>query len=433
MATHARACIGMSCPHLVQLVDRLTSVGEYYSIDTRDLGSLAVKVVIMCLKPYVSREAVFHSLFPEGFVDWGLERPQDQGGEGGNLLGDHHSWIPLLHCFSWPEPERPELVHPRLAFLRKQMRASNLDVGGHTLVCKLFLVQMLHSIPTLQTLVMLSCELLKRDTHQSCALLLAGLAENHMTPQECEAVLVDILGDQLSIDTEPLAACVAMTKLQRTDRERGLRMKQMTSYMGRPRLRDRLEQSSAEALQLDTVLGTWESYTGFCQVHQFPHVLSDIIKQRLYFLAAQTAWDWKDYTALVVRHQGPIAERLAQYPVTNPDQHVLCSVIGALSMDGSPPFPELITFRSKCFRSFPVSQTQRMPLSQVLRLYACAYQNPTIWKTLWKSQMCLISPHIIKDVESFVLATPFASPAFMKLLCQRADPSTPSVQLSHLH
>ena len=81
MAAHARACIGMSCPHLVQLVDRLTSVGEYYSIDTRDLGSLAVKVVIMCLKPYVSREAVWACVCRR--VPGAVRRAVDQSGVGG--------------------------------------------------------------------------------------------------------------------------------------------------------------------------------------------------------------------------------------------------------------------------------------------------------------------------------------------------------------
>ncbi len=58
-----------------------------------------------------------------------------------------------------------------------------------------------------------------------------------------------------------------------------------------------------------------------------------------------------------------------------------------------------------------------MTLSQILRLYACGYQNPNIWKVLWKNQMCLISPLIIKDVEEFVKATPFAAAPFMNLMC----------------
>ena len=405
----------MSSTDLTLIVERLQNVGEDFSMDTSDLRSLVVKGVILCLK-YVSRERVFQGLYPDGFADWGLDRGM-QYPRGGNLLGDHQFWIPLLRLLSWPEPERPEATHVRLQFLRKQMRKCNVDVGGHSLVCRMFLAQLLESVSALQMFELMTCEVLKRDTHQSCALLLAALADNPSPPQECERVLTHLLGETLKVDTEALGLCLAAAQRQRASRVHGLRLKQMTSYVGRPRLRDRLQPSAEETQALDTVLGTWESYIGFCQVHQFPNVLSDIVKQRLYFLAAQTTWDWQQYTALVIHHHGALAERLAQYPVSKPDLHIIGGVMESLSMDGRPPFQELIAFRSKCFRSFPVSQVQRMTLSQVLRLYACAYQSPAIWKHLWKAQSCLISPLIIKDVEAFVLSTPFAADPFMQLMC----------------
>lgn len=400
---------------LALVVDRLLTVGEDFSMDTSDLRSLVIKNIILCLK-YVSRECVFEEIFPGDFVDWGLDRGVSRC-FGTNLLGDHHLWIPLLRLLSWPEPDRVENCHPRLKILRKQMRDQDLDVGGHTLVCKFFLVQMLDSISALQTFKLLAGELMKRDPHQSCALVLAALVDKPAAPDECESVLIEILGEHLQVDTSTLEGCLATIQRQRAERERGLRMKQMTSYVGRPRLRDRLVPTDTESVKLDASLGTWETYIGFCQMHQFPNVLSDIVKQRLYFLAAQTNWDWKPHVAKVIKHTGELTGKLSQYPVCKPDQHIIGNVISLLSMDGKPPFAELIAFRSKCFSSFPVSQVQKMTLSQVLRLYTCAYQNPNIWKNLWKAQSCLISPLIIKDVEAFVHATPFAPDPFMTLLC----------------
>ena len=403
-----------SSHELSLIMDRLMTVGEDYSMEMGDLRSLVIKNVILCLK-YVGREYVFESLFEGGYVDWGLEQQASRGGT--NLLGDHHFWIPLLRLFSWEEPERPEQVHPRLRCIRQHMSAHNVDVGGHTLVCKFFLVSMLESISALQTFGLLVGDMMKRDPHQPCALVLAALADQPCSPKVCEDVLIEILGVSLKIDIATLAECMASTQRQRVERERGLRMKQMASYVGRPRLRDRLQPSLKESELMDTALGTWESYIGFCQVHQFPNVLSDVVKQRLYFLAAQTTWGWGSHVASVIRHSGEMSEKLAKYPVSKPDQHIIASVIAGVAMDGSPPFTELISFRSKCFRSFPVSQMHRMTLSQVLRLYTCAYQNPTLWKSLWKAQQCLISPLIIKDVEAFVMDTPFAAAAFMHLMC----------------
>ena len=82
-------------------------------------------------------------------------------------------------------------------------------------------------------------------------------------------------------------------------------------------------------------------------------------------------------------------------------------------MDGRPPFQQMVDFKNRCFRSFPVSLSQRMTLSQVLRLYVCAYQSPHHWKELWKAQLCLLSPQIIKDCEAFAQEVPFAADAFM--------------------
>jgi hypothetical protein len=88
-------------------------------------------------------------------------------------------------------------------------------------------------------------------------------------------------------------------------------------------------------------------------------------------------------------------------------------------MDGSAPFPQLTDFKNTCFRSFPVSQTQRMTLSDALRLYACAYQPEHCWRDLWKMQLSLMSPQISKDCEAFVQRHPFADRAFVSLLCSQ--------------
>ena len=92
-------------------------------------------------------------------------------------------------------------------------------------------------------------------------------------------------------------------------------------------------------------------------------------------------------------------------------------VISSLRMDGSAPFKELTDFKNTCFRSFPVSHTHRMNLSEALRLYACAYQPAHCWRDLWKLQLSLMSPQISKDCEAFVARVPFADQAFVSLLC----------------
>jgi hypothetical protein len=125
--------------------------------------------------------------------------------------------------------------------------------------------------------------------------------------------------------------------------------------------------SNEPPLQVDTLLETWESYTGFTYKHQFPPTLSERVKSRLYFLASQTRWDWGKYVETVLPSGGPLIGKVMAHPITQPDLPVILRVIEGLSMDGSPPFPQMTAFRTACFQSFPVTHVQRMTLSQVSR------------------------------------------------------------------
>ena len=117
---------------------------------------------------------------------------------------------------------------------------------------------------------------------------------------------------------------------------------------------------------MDTLLDTWESYTGFCYKHQFPPTLSERIKSRLYFLASQTRWDWRPHVeAVLPSGAGALLDKVRAHPITQPDLPVILRVLEALSMDGSPPFEQMTAFQRACFQSFPVSHAQRMTLSQV--------------------------------------------------------------------
>ena len=111
-----------------------------------------------------------------------------------------------------------------------------------------------------------------------------------------------------------------------------------------------------------------------------------------------------------------IADRVRQRPVQHPDLNVLNWVIENLSMDGRPPFPQMMAFKARCFASFPVVYVQKMTLTQVLRLYVASYQAAGVWKDVWKAQIGTLSPQIIRDVESFVEETEFADEHIMGAL-----------------
>ena len=168
--------------------------------------------------------------------------------------------------------------------------------------------------------------------------------------------------------------------------------------------------------QVDTLLDTWESYSGFSYKHRFPQTLSEKVRSKLYFLASQTRWDWMKYVEVILPSGGPLCAKVIAHPITQPDLPVLLRVIEGLSMDGSAPFREMTDFRKECFGSFPVTAVQRMTLSEILQLYVAAYQGQAFWKECWKHLAGVLSVQIIRDIELFVATHPFADDEVIRFL-----------------
>ena len=304
---------------LALLTDTIVSAGRKYSLDTRNLHDLCVKMMILSFK-YVDRDKLWARVFPDAFVDWTLAKPQL------NTVGDLLLWIPLLELCAWEGVEPHEVRHAPISNMRKAMRSAGIDVGGSTLLCQLMVLHMLQGIPSLQAFQMMTCRALSRDTSQACALLLAALSDNPQTPDACADALAAILGECLKINTAQLETHRKALDSRREGLSAALRQKTLTASSGRPRLRDRATPTEQQKIRMDTAHGTWESYVGFCQLHQFPNVLSENVKARLYFLAAQQTWEWRPHVQAVLRHDGEVAEKVRKYPVSRPDLGVLHQV-----------------------------------------------------------------------------------------------------------
>ena len=175
--------------------------------------------------------------------------------------------------------------------------------------------------------------------------------------------------ERCTVDKARLEQTLALSKAAQEDKKLALAVSRMQVVQGRPRLRDRVTsvlKTDERKAQVDTLLDTWESYTGFCYKHQFPPTLSERVKSRLYFLASQTRWDWRQHLHAVLPAGGQLLEKVRAHPITQPDLQVILRVLESLGMDGTPPFQQMTAFQTSCFQSFPVVHVQRMTLSQVL-------------------------------------------------------------------
>jgi len=407
---------------LCTLVSTLVNTAERYNTSGADLKRLAAKLCVLSLR-YVDRKELWETLFgPDEHVDWPLI---DKCPSNTNVLGDLSYWLALLSQCSWAALQQHEgeisAGHPSLSVLRKHLKSTGLDAGGPdgwTLACQALIMSLVRGLPGLHTLEMLTCNHFKRNTHAACMELLAKQSDTSFTPEEQGDTMAFVLG-HMSVNVNALQQNLAIVRARHEERKLCLKMKSVVSIQGRPRLRDRLSSTfntQENKMQADIALSTWESYAGWSYLHTLPTTLSEGVKHRLYFLSSQTSWEWAKYLSRVLPAADGILAKVAQYPVTNPDQPIILKVITQLRMDGSAPFPELTDFKVKCFAALPMSHVQRMTQSEILQAYVTAYQSPLIWKDVFRSVVGVLSVSLIRSCESFVRANPFNAEAFMQLL-----------------
>ena len=114
-------------------------------------------------------------------------------------------------------------------------------------------------------------------------------------------------------------------------------------------------------------------------------------------------------------HEEDLAPVVLKYSVKNPDVDVITDTIVQMKIVCEP-FGQLHIFRNQCFNCFSVQQKAMLRLGDLLHLYVAAYQNPAIWKTVWKLVFPVLSIQIIKDVETFVSENKFNDEAVMNIL-----------------
>jgi hypothetical protein len=396
--------------NLRELVLRVTKISEKYNLDQNNHTSLLVKIIVLSLK-YVDRRALFEHLYPSEYVDWELA---DLTLRTNNALGDTEPWLALLNLFEWPSlPDKEtEQAKPVLAQIKSALKANNLDQPGWTVACRVLILQLIQGLQSMHAIELMTSRLLQKNTRESTMQLLASLYDQKHLPSAYFDTLSFIFSpSNVAINSGALSQTIAILSAQKEEHKLSMKMKNIQLVSLRPRLRDRLKTfllTEQNKVKVDNKLGTWDSYTGFCHTHRFPNNLSDRVKRQIYFLASQTTWDWRLHVHKFIQH-ADLQEKIQQHPVTQPDTQILVGVIEGLSMDGRPPFPEMMQFKARCFSSFPVIYVQKMTLTQILRLYIAAYQAPGVWKEIWKSLIGMMSPQISRDCEKFVSEVQFAS------------------------
>jgi hypothetical protein len=280
------------------------------------------------------------------------------------------------------------------------------------LTCQVFLLKNTSFITARHGVERLFSESEVPDARSKCLQFFALCADSSFDVQEITTVFCHIMQ----------TCAVRLPELEKqiqflTVRDDGLtvdfRMKQIRISGGRPRLRSKLSEIQKENRSVFDM----DSFPTWCQSIRFPNVFSLHTKHKLYFLMAQPHIPEPLEHVHRITNDTYVSNAMRSAAVKKPDQDIIHRVITSLRLIDEP-FKELQEFRCDCMDAFPITQLNAMRLNDLLHLYVCAYQNPLVWKDVWKTLVPLLSHQVIRDVETFTAKKAFNYHAILGILNQ---------------
>ena len=374
-----------------------------------------------------------------------------------NMLGDSSVWLQLMQFLDFGDLKIPERVlqskYPPLFCMyntiQSQMKGypekNRLNFSD---ACKLLLLNNVEGLTSRNVLELYTSSRLNQNTYALCSHILSTLAdERHSSDVYQETFRYVLSQEVMKVNEDLLAKYIQHFRSTSAARRKAWEMKYVQNRSCRPSMRKIASRSSSAAGQdgamymhgsasnddamsvsslatattsaSSTAAGaslgvssmTFEQHSSLIR---YPNSMSNLRRLRCYLMACQHHnFDYSKYMDDLVSKD--VAAALKNNPVIFPDAHSVHLAIESLAMNIIP-FEELNQFRVRCFLSFASHQKKNLSLTQVLKLYVAAYQSKAIWKQVWTRVFPVISPQIIRDVETFVSATPFAVEPFVRIV-----------------
>jgi hypothetical protein len=314
-------------------------------------------------------------------------------------------WISIFKYIDFTPVTRDKSM---LQSIEKHLKSLNLE--QYHLACQVFLLKNTNFITSQLGVERLLCEYDVPEAYTKSLQFFAMSADSAFDITETTAVFCHIMRN-CKIDDAELEKQIQFVHLREEELSTSFRMKQIRMIGGRPRLRSKLTDIQREARSVFDMY----TFVSWGQAIRFPNVFSHHTKQRLYFLMSQVHIpNVLDHVHTITR-DGYVCNALQSAFVQKPEHDVLHRVIVSMKLVDEP-FKELQDFRCECMNAFPVTQLNSMRLNDMLHLYVCAYQHPSVWKEIWKLLIPLLSHQVIRDVENFVQRKGFNYAAVLGIL-----------------
>jgi len=202
------------------------------------------------------------------------------------------------------------------------------------------------------------------------------LVMNNMVPRQA------FTADMLSVVEE-------QARLDQSTREES----ESSANVGRFRLREFVRQVHREG-----VLEYTQTFSSWCATQRFTATTGYNVQLLLYFISVQEkAVDLTDYAGYFTRG---LVDRLKLQRPESIDADAVITVIKSLRVYHQN-IDSLLDFRTQCLGGFNITVQRKLSLSQVLQLYVCTFQHPSIRDRCWKSIVQTLNHTIATACEKF--------------------------------
>ena len=373
------------------------------NIDLKKIGE-SMKKYLLSYQRNILHKNAFNTLFGEldtatQFINWDyVERSLPK-------LDSMH-WIQIFRHMKFATVPRAK---SELHRIESNLKTIGVDAD---LACQVFLLKNTNFIASQYSIERLFSEHEVDDAYNRSLQFFARSADSAFDINETTALFCHIM-NTVTIDETALEKQIQFLKLKEDELASNFRVKQLRATGRRPKLRSKLltiQKESRSVFDMDT-------FISWCQCIRFPSVFSLHTKHRLYFLMSQHPHhvDRPHDFVHTITKDCFVCSALATAAVQNPEHDILHKVIISLRLIEEP-FKELQDFRCECMGAFPATQLNSMMLNDLLHMYVCAYQNPLVWKDIWKQLVPLLSHQVIRDVETFTLRRRFNFDSVLKIL-----------------
>lgn len=374
------------------------------NIDIKQIGE-SLKKYLLAYQRNILHKPAFDTLFKRGdtsspqFINWDyVER---------NLPKlDSLHWIQVFRYFQFTSVPRAK---SELHTIQTHLNSLGVELD---LACHVFLLKNTNFISSQYSIERLLSEHKVPDAYNRSLQFFARSADSAFDINETTTLFCHIMNTAV-IDEAELEKQIQFLKLKEDALASTFRVKQLRATGRRPKLRSKLssiQKESRSVFDMDT-------FPSWCQCIRFPSVFSLHTKHKLYFLMSQFPQHVQQPHAHVhtITRDGFVCASLASAAVQKPEYDILHKVITSMRLIEEP-FKELQDFRCECMGAFPATQLNSMRLNDLLHLYVCAYQNPYVWKDIWKLLVPLLSHQVIRDVEAFTQRRRFNFESVLKIL-----------------